>query len=76
MQADAPRRAIKVEKPSVWESVRLFLNARETRMVCGIVLHIASANIKLICIVLLLTAIGGKWILPIVRRISAIASST
>ena len=38
MQADAPRRAIKVDKPSVWESVRLFLNARETRMVCGIVL--------------------------------------
>ena len=38
MQSDAPRRAIKVEKPSVWESVRLFLNARETRMVCGIVL--------------------------------------
>ena len=35
---DTARRAIKVEKPGVWESVQRFFAARETRMVLGIVL--------------------------------------
>ena len=36
--ADPSPRAIKVEKPNVWETVKHFMMARETRMICGILL--------------------------------------
>ena len=65
MQADAPRRAIKVEKPSVWESVRLFLNARETRMVCGIVLLTFSVIALLAYVSYLFTGLSDQSILSL-----------
>ena len=67
MQADAPRRAIKVDKPSVWESVRLFLNARETRMVCGIVLLTFSVIALLAYVSYLFTGPSDQSILSLSR---------
>ena len=50
ISTDAPRRAIQVEEPGVWDSVLRVMRARETRMICGIVL-LAFAVIALLAYV-------------------------
>ena len=64
---DAPRRAIKVENIGSWERIRQFLSARETRMVCGIVLLAFSLIALLAYVSYLFTGPSDQSILSLSR---------
>ena len=64
---DTPRRAIKVEKTSAWESIKRFFMARETRMVCGILLLTFSIIALLAYVSFLFTGTYDQSILSMDR---------
>ena len=67
MPADTGRRAIKVEKPSAWESIKRFFLARETRMVFGVLLLTFSVIALLAYISYLFTGTYDQSILSLDR---------
>ena len=64
---DSAPRAIKVEKPNVWEAVQRFFKARETRMVLGIVLLTFSVIALLAYVSYLFTGTYDQSILSMDR---------